>query len=116
MFRLRVFTPREAAEIAAAPVPLGPETLARCRERLLAATEDLAAARAPDAFVVVCWLNDGVTGGATVFPELQVVMPPECGFALLFRPQVSHYTEPVSAGRLLVLRASYLALRRDAGA
>lgn len=174
LYRVRLFAPHEAAALAAEAAAAAswraaginaadavdrnvrdaevlqeagaPALFARFRDRIWAATRDLALARAPDAvpaelqvvryrpgggyvdhrdspaagatprvLSVVAYLNGDVSGGATVFPDLDVAIQPESGIALLFAPELLHRAEPVTAGIKLVLTAWYHVPPRDGG-
>lgn len=58
---------------------------------------------------VLVYINDGYTGGETVFtgPPQQTVVP-RAGNALLLRQDVVHHAQPVQNGRKLLLRTDVM--------
>ena len=54
-------------------------------------------------FSVVCYLNDGFTGGMTSFPGLNYATTPEAGKAIVFPSNYLHGSEPVTSGEKFVL-------------
>lgn len=56
------------------------------------------------------YLNDGFTGGATVFHEYEpeIVVQPVCGMALVFVHRQLHEGAPIVAGRKYVLRSDVM--------
>lgn len=54
-------------------------------------------------FSVVCYLNDDFEGGRTLFPPLEHAVMPVAGRAVVFPSRYLHGSEPVIAGRKLVL-------------
>lgn len=57
---------------------------------------------------LVFYLDDGFTGGETVFPELRQTITPQRGRALLFQHRVLHEASAVTAGEKHVLRTDIL--------
>ena len=57
---------------------------------------------------LVFYLNDGFTGGATDFPELERRIEPRLGRALLFQHRILHEATQVHAGEKFVLRTDVL--------
>lgn len=57
---------------------------------------------------LVFYLNDGFEGGATDFPELEKVITPRAGRALLFQHRILHEATSVKAGEKYVLRTDAL--------
>jgi prolyl 4-hydroxylase len=57
---------------------------------------------------LVFYLNDGFEGGETDFPELERVIEPRAGRALLFQHRVLHTATEVRRGEKLVLRTDVL--------
>ncbi|HEY9103649.1 2OG-Fe(II) oxygenase [Chitinimonas sp.] len=55
------------------------------------------------AFSVVCYLNDGLTGGETHFPDLELAVRPSAGLAIAFPSGYRHAALPVMAGMKYVL-------------
>ena len=54
-------------------------------------------------FTVLCYLNDGFTGGQTSFPTLRYSFTPQIGKAIVFPATYVHRAEPVLKGRKYVL-------------
>ncbi len=61
----------------------------------------------PRVLSLVCYLDDDFTGGATVFPEHDVVVQPQRGIVVVFVPTLLHRAEPVIAGTKHVITAWY---------
>jgi predicted 2-oxoglutarate/Fe(II)-dependent dioxygenase YbiX len=49
-------------------------------------------------FTVVCYLNDGMVGGETDFPDLNVRVTPKAGMAVVFPSEYRHASLPVMQG------------------
>jgi predicted 2-oxoglutarate/Fe(II)-dependent dioxygenase YbiX len=56
---------------------------------------------------LVGYLNDDLSGGATVFPESGLRVEPVAGIVLAFSPLLLHRAEPVTAGRKIAITAWY---------
>lgn len=54
-------------------------------------------------FSIVCYLNDGFSGGLTGFPTLDYAFSPQIGKALIFPATYVHRAEPVLHGRKYIL-------------
>ena len=54
-------------------------------------------------FSIVCYLNDGFTGGGTHFPDLAYTVTPECGKAIVFPARYLHRAERVASGEKIVI-------------
>ncbi len=54
-------------------------------------------------FSVICYLNDDFEGGRTLFPPLDYAVTPAAGLAVVFPSTYLHGSEPVTAGRKIVL-------------
>lgn len=59
------------------------------------------------ALSVVCYLNDEFAGGATVFPDDDVVVQPQSGIAIVFAPERLHRADPVLSGTKYAVTAWY---------
>ena len=75
-------------------------------------------------FTFMIYLNEGFSGGNTIFDELgdvrggpnRLVVSPQQGMALLFRHPLLHQGEPVAAGRKYVLRTDVMYTARKMAA
>ncbi|MEP6922385.1 MAG: 2OG-Fe(II) oxygenase [bacterium] len=54
-------------------------------------------------FSVVCYLNDDFEGGRTLFPTLEHAVIPVAGCAVVFPSTYLHGSEPVIAGKKLII-------------
>ena len=54
-------------------------------------------------FSVICYLNDDFEGGRTLFPPLDYAVTPAAGLAVVFPSTYLHGSEPVTAGRKIVM-------------
>ena len=54
-------------------------------------------------FSVICYLNDDFEGGRTLFPPLDYAVTPTAGLSVVFPSTYLHGSEPVTAGRKIVL-------------
>jgi predicted 2-oxoglutarate/Fe(II)-dependent dioxygenase YbiX len=61
----------------------------------------------PRALSLVCYLNDAFTGGATVFAEPRIDVPPIAGTVVAFSPVLLHRAAPVTSGTKYVVTAWY---------
>ena len=59
------------------------------------------------AVTVLCYLNDGFTGGALVFPELHLSYAPRPGYGIIFPSTLLHAAERVDNGQKYVLTGWY---------
>jgi predicted 2-oxoglutarate/Fe(II)-dependent dioxygenase YbiX len=56
---------------------------------------------------IVCYLNDDVAGGETVFAHGNVRVRPSAGLVVAFSPLLLHRAEPVAAGTKFAITAWY---------
>jgi len=59
------------------------------------------------ALSIVCYLNDDLTGGATVFSEHGRTVRPQSGLAIVFAPDLLHRADPVTSGTKYAITAWY---------
>ena len=57
---------------------------------------------------LVLYLNDDYAGGETIFPDLGLEVRPEVGKILLFPPDLSHMSKPISRGMKYIIRSEVL--------
>ncbi len=57
---------------------------------------------------LVLYLNDGYSGGETIFPDLGLTISPEVGQVLLFDPNLRHESAPICTGEKYVIRSEVL--------